>query len=66
MIKRIRTWWDKQKDLTKKTAGLAEKEASTQRKYDVAMSILNRREKDVPVKINRRKKDEFNLDLKHA
>lgn len=64
MIKRMKKWWKKQKDITKKTAGLAEKEASTRRKYEVAMSILEKRKIDIPVETERRKRNEFDLDLK--
>ena len=64
MIKRIKKWWKTQKDITRKVAGLAEKEAAMERKYEVAMSILNKRKIDLPVAIERRKKKDF--ELKHA
>lgn len=56
MIKRIKRWFKDQNAITRKTGGLAEKEAATQRKWEVAMAILNRREKDVPVEFERRKR----------
>lgn len=56
MIKRVRKWFQDQNNITRKTAGLAEKEVSVQMKFDTAMSILNnRREKDVPVEYERRR-----------
>lgn len=66
MLKRVKKWFKDQDNITRKTAGLAEKEASTKRKYDVAMSILDQRKIDVAVEVERRKKNAFDLDLKHA
>jgi hypothetical protein len=40
-----------------KTRGLAEKEAATQRKLEVAMKILDRRHEDIPVDVERREDD---------
>ena len=47
-------WLKKQRDITRKTAGLAEKEKSTQRKIDVASKILDRRESNREVETDRR------------
>lgn len=55
MIKRVKKWFQDQNNITRKTAGLAEKEASMKRKLEVAMAILNRRERDVPVEFERRR-----------
>lgn len=59
MIKKIKTWWNNQKEITKKSAGIKEKEEGTRRKYEAAMSILNKRKENIHVDIERRK-----LDLK--
>lgn len=48
-------WLKKQKNIIQKTAGLEEKAASTQKKRDIAMSILNeRRKRSIEVPIERR------------
>jgi len=52
-------WFKKQRDITKKVAGLYEKTAATKKKIEVAMSILNKREKNIPISFERRIKDEF-------
>ncbi len=55
MIKGMKKWLDKQRNVIQKKAGLAEKEASIQRKLDVAMAILqDNRKEDLPVKHDRR------------
>lgn len=66
MIKAIKKWFNKQNNITKKTAGIKEKEEGTRRKYEAAMSILEKRKMDIPVNIDRRKKNEYDLDLNHA
>jgi hypothetical protein len=48
-------WITKQKNMIKRTAGIEEKAASTRRKIEVAMSILNeRRKRNIEVPIDRR------------
>ncbi len=59
-------WWREDRARTKKVAGLAEKEESTKRKIEVAMSILDQRKISLPVEIDRRKRDDMNGFLKHA
>ena len=61
MFNQAKKWWKKQEAIVRKTGGLAEKEASIQRKLDVAMSILNRRKEDVPVSFERRKENRLRL-----
>ena len=57
MIKRIKKWWKEDREITRKTGGLAEKQESMKRKLDVAMSILTeeRRERNIPVEVDRRR-----------
>lgn len=62
MIRRMRKWFKDQNNITRKTAGLEEKAASVQRKFDVALSILNRREKEIEVPFERRKIHPENLE----
>lgn len=56
MIKQIRNWIRKHEAITRKTAGLSEKDAAVQRKWEVAISILDERKEDIPVEIDRRKR----------
>lgn len=47
----------------RKTAGLEEKMAATQRKMQVAFSILERRKSNIPVALDRRKRESFQTSL---
>lgn len=57
-------WMTKKNRMEKKNPGLIEKEAATQRKFDVAMSILDKRKECIPVENDRRKNDDFHGYLK--
>lgn len=61
-------WWHefKRKDIQKRIPGLALKQATIQMKIDSAMRVLNRREKDVPVDVERRLNDDLEYHLKNA
>lgn len=50
----FKKWVQNKKNIVMKTAGLEEKQKATTRKMAVAMTILNRRESQIPVKTERR------------
>ncbi len=58
MFESVRKFYATVKADACKTRGLAEKEAATQRKIKVAMKILDKRENDVPVDVDRRHHDD--------
>lgn len=50
--------------MAKRTCGIAEKKAAMDRKLEAALNILEKRKVDVPVSVERRKQNNF--ELKHA
>lgn len=55
MMGGMKRWLDKERNRMRKTAGLAEKDASIKHKLDVAMAILqDQRKRDKPVIMDRR------------
>lgn len=59
-------WFRRQRNITKKVAGLAEKAESTKIKLQVAMNILEKRKEDRRVDVDRRRKNEYaNIDDAH-
>lgn len=59
-------WWKEfnKKSMAKRTCGIAEKKAAMDRKLEAALNILEKRKVDVPVSVERRKQNNF--ELKHA
>jgi len=51
----VKEWFERKQNIVRKTAGLEEKSEATQRKMQVAMRILDRREVEVPVQVERRR-----------
>lgn len=54
MFKRVKKWCQDFKADATKSRGLAEKAEATQRKLEVAMRILDRRQDEIPVELDRR------------
>jgi len=51
----VKEWFERKQNIVRKTAGLEEKNEATQRKMQVAMRILDRREVEIPVEVERRR-----------
>lgn len=67
-MRSLKAWFKNRsdKDMMRRNPGLAEKEAATQKKLDVAMRILNRRKEELPVETERRHEDDYKGFLKPA
>lgn len=50
----LKKWFQKQNNTMRKTAGLEEKRQATSRKMQVAMTILDRRKEQAPIRQERR------------